>query len=215
MFFTWCLLCPISHLNGCSLETISRPSLLITDSFNASYVQPRRKQRDEQLLSKFKLNQHFAPILLWWFVLKRISCNEVWRSTLSSSQCHGDAPRWRERADRCGYGGTSAGTGSTPGSDLEDQRCRIGCLLARPAQQRQLQRGGVLKVPGLAVTVTSFKNVVCVVYNNIVNNIKFLTVANAINYSEFWENQKQQLLFYPHCFCVPKQYDWISFNEMF
>ncbi|KTG01611.1 hypothetical protein cypCar_00018076 [Cyprinus carpio] len=38
------------HLNGCSLETISRPSLLITDSFNASYVQPRRKQRDEQLL---------------------------------------------------------------------------------------------------------------------------------------------------------------------
>uniref|UniRef100_A0A9J7YP74 Cleavage and polyadenylation specificity factor subunit 2 n=1 Tax=Cyprinus carpio carpio TaxID=630221 RepID=A0A9J7YP74_CYPCA len=31
--------------------TISRPSLLITDSFNASYVQPRRKQRDEQLLT--------------------------------------------------------------------------------------------------------------------------------------------------------------------
>uniref|UniRef100_A0A8C1Z3F7 Cleavage and polyadenylation specificity factor subunit 2 n=1 Tax=Cyprinus carpio TaxID=7962 RepID=A0A8C1Z3F7_CYPCA len=28
-----------------------RPSLLITDSFNASYVQPRRKQRDEQLLT--------------------------------------------------------------------------------------------------------------------------------------------------------------------
>ncbi|XP_062857770.1 cleavage and polyadenylation specificity factor subunit 2 [Trichomycterus rosablanca] len=39
------------HLNGCSLEAISRPSLLITDSFNASYVQPRRKQRDEQLLT--------------------------------------------------------------------------------------------------------------------------------------------------------------------
>ncbi|XP_067274317.1 cleavage and polyadenylation specificity factor subunit 2 [Pseudorasbora parva] len=39
------------HLNGCSLETVSRPSLLITDSFNASYVQPRRKQRDEQLLT--------------------------------------------------------------------------------------------------------------------------------------------------------------------
>uniref|UniRef100_A0A9J7XCP3 Cleavage and polyadenylation specificity factor subunit 2 n=1 Tax=Cyprinus carpio carpio TaxID=630221 RepID=A0A9J7XCP3_CYPCA len=39
------------HLNGCSLENISRPSLLITDSFNASYVQPRRKQRDEQLLT--------------------------------------------------------------------------------------------------------------------------------------------------------------------
>ncbi|XP_048969530.1 cleavage and polyadenylation specificity factor subunit 2 isoform X4 [Canis lupus baileyi] len=39
------------HLNGCSLEMLSRPSLLITDSFNATYVQPRRKQRDEQLLT--------------------------------------------------------------------------------------------------------------------------------------------------------------------
>ncbi|XP_013875428.1 cleavage and polyadenylation specificity factor subunit 2 [Austrofundulus limnaeus] len=39
------------HLNGCALESISRPSLLITDSFNATYVQPRRKQRDEQLLT--------------------------------------------------------------------------------------------------------------------------------------------------------------------
>ncbi|XP_030069856.1 cleavage and polyadenylation specificity factor subunit 2 [Microcaecilia unicolor] len=39
------------HLNGCSLEMLSRPSLLITDCFNATYVQPRRKQRDEQLLT--------------------------------------------------------------------------------------------------------------------------------------------------------------------
>ncbi|MBN3325443.1 CPSF2 factor, partial [Atractosteus spatula] len=39
------------HLNGCSLEILTRPSLLITDSFNATYVQPRRKQRDEQLLT--------------------------------------------------------------------------------------------------------------------------------------------------------------------
>uniref|UniRef100_A0A8C6KAJ4 Cleavage and polyadenylation specificity factor subunit 2 n=1 Tax=Nothobranchius furzeri TaxID=105023 RepID=A0A8C6KAJ4_NOTFU len=39
------------HLNGCTLESISRPSLLITDSFNATYVQPRRKQRDELLLT--------------------------------------------------------------------------------------------------------------------------------------------------------------------
>lgn len=43
-----------SHLNGCSLESLSRPSLLITDSFNAAYVQPRRKQRDEQLLSTYQ-----------------------------------------------------------------------------------------------------------------------------------------------------------------
>lgn len=45
-----------SHLNGCTLESISRPSLLITDSFNAAYVQPRRKQRDELLLSKSGYN---------------------------------------------------------------------------------------------------------------------------------------------------------------
>ncbi|CAG2100502.1 unnamed protein product [Medioppia subpectinata] len=39
------------HLNGCVLETISRPSLLITDAFNANYVQERRRKRDEQLIT--------------------------------------------------------------------------------------------------------------------------------------------------------------------
>ena len=39
------------HLNGCVLETISRPSLLITDSYNANYVQERRRKRDEQLMT--------------------------------------------------------------------------------------------------------------------------------------------------------------------
>lgn len=39
------------HLNGCILETINRPSLLITDSYNANYIQPRRRLRDEQLMS--------------------------------------------------------------------------------------------------------------------------------------------------------------------
>ena len=29
------------------------PQLLITDAYNASYIQARRKLRDEQLLSKF------------------------------------------------------------------------------------------------------------------------------------------------------------------
>ena len=41
------------HLNGCILEAISRPSVLITDSFNATYVQARRRARDEQLMSKY------------------------------------------------------------------------------------------------------------------------------------------------------------------
>ncbi|XP_059147975.1 cleavage and polyadenylation specificity factor subunit 2-like [Physella acuta] len=39
------------HLNGCQLDAISRPSVLITDTFNALYNQPSRRQRDEQLMT--------------------------------------------------------------------------------------------------------------------------------------------------------------------
>lgn len=39
------------HLNGCELEKISRPSLLITDTFNAVYQQARRRIRDEKLMT--------------------------------------------------------------------------------------------------------------------------------------------------------------------
>ena len=48
------------HLGGCELERISRPSLLITDSFNASYRQERRRLRDERLVGK---TLHFKKIL--------------------------------------------------------------------------------------------------------------------------------------------------------
>ena len=40
------------HLNGAVLETLSRPLLLITDSYNALNVQARRRERDTQLMSK-------------------------------------------------------------------------------------------------------------------------------------------------------------------
>ena len=40
------------HLNGCELEKLSRPSLLITDTINATYQQARRRIRDEKLMSK-------------------------------------------------------------------------------------------------------------------------------------------------------------------
>lgn len=40
------------HLNGFELEKLQRPSLLITDSFNALYQQARRRPRDEKLMSK-------------------------------------------------------------------------------------------------------------------------------------------------------------------
>ena len=37
------------HLNGCELENIQRPSLLITDAYNALHQQPRRRIRDNKL----------------------------------------------------------------------------------------------------------------------------------------------------------------------
>ena len=39
------------HLNGAVLETLSRPSVLITDAHNALNVQARRRERDTQLMS--------------------------------------------------------------------------------------------------------------------------------------------------------------------
>nr|CAI5856676.1 unnamed protein product [Callosobruchus analis] len=39
------------HLNGCELEKLQRPSLLITDAFNANYQQARRRARDEKLMT--------------------------------------------------------------------------------------------------------------------------------------------------------------------
>ncbi|XP_064621428.1 cleavage and polyadenylation specificity factor subunit 2-like [Lineus longissimus] len=39
------------HLNGCAIDTIVRPSVLITDAFNATYTQARRRLRDEQLMT--------------------------------------------------------------------------------------------------------------------------------------------------------------------
>lgn len=39
------------HLNGCVLDTISRPSLLITDAYNAMNHQGRMKERDAKFIS--------------------------------------------------------------------------------------------------------------------------------------------------------------------
>jgi len=39
------------HLNGCDLDKISRPSLLITDAYNAKLKQMRRPVRDEALMT--------------------------------------------------------------------------------------------------------------------------------------------------------------------
>ncbi|KAK8393691.1 hypothetical protein O3P69_006784 [Scylla paramamosain] len=42
------------HLGGCELDKISRPSLLITDAFNSSYRQERRRHRDEKLVAQLQ-----------------------------------------------------------------------------------------------------------------------------------------------------------------
>ena len=39
------------HLNGCVLDSIGRPHLLITDAYNADYAHARRRLRDEQLMT--------------------------------------------------------------------------------------------------------------------------------------------------------------------
>jgi cleavage and polyadenylation specificity factor subunit 2 len=43
------------HLNGCELEKLARPSLLITDAFNSMYEQERRRIRDEKLMSRLTI----------------------------------------------------------------------------------------------------------------------------------------------------------------
>ncbi|KAH7697660.1 hypothetical protein AAVH_35256 [Aphelenchoides avenae] len=40
------------HLNGCTFDGVGRPNLLITDAFNATFKEQKRKQRDENLVSK-------------------------------------------------------------------------------------------------------------------------------------------------------------------
>ncbi len=50
------------HLNGCDIEKIQRPSLLITDAYNAKQKQQRRRVRDEQLMTNIlQVSSTFFP----------------------------------------------------------------------------------------------------------------------------------------------------------
>lgn len=60
------------HLNGCELERLQRPSLLITDAFNATYQQARRRTRDEKLMSVFLLCGFHN------FYLENATCQVEW-----------------------------------------------------------------------------------------------------------------------------------------
>ncbi|XP_060805281.1 probable cleavage and polyadenylation specificity factor subunit 2 [Amyelois transitella] len=39
------------HLNGCEIEKLMRPSLMLLGAMNADYIQPRRRLRDEKLMT--------------------------------------------------------------------------------------------------------------------------------------------------------------------
>ena len=47
------------HLNGCILESINKPTLLITDSYNFLNNQVKRKTRDEKLLGNLTFMSNF------------------------------------------------------------------------------------------------------------------------------------------------------------
>lgn len=64
------------HLNGCELEKLQRPSLLITDAFNASYQQARRRNRDEKLMSMFQIEHCFFWSKIWIFLLLKIEMDK-------------------------------------------------------------------------------------------------------------------------------------------
>lgn len=58
----------LSHLNGCLLDGIICPHLLITNAFNADCVQNRRMQRDMQLMSESRLRIPLscrAALIMW------------------------------------------------------------------------------------------------------------------------------------------------------
>ena len=75
------------HLNGCELEKLQRPSLLITDSFNATYQQARRRTRDEKLMSKIFIRK---PIFF------QIEYNKTFIFILYSSKYFANTSRWRK-----------------------------------------------------------------------------------------------------------------------
>ena len=47
------------HLGGCELDKLFRPSLLITDAFNATYRPERRRQRDQKFVGMFQFPDYY------------------------------------------------------------------------------------------------------------------------------------------------------------
>lgn len=106
------------HLNGCELEKLARPSLLITDAFNAMYEQERRRIRDEKLMSTVQIN--FSE-----FFYKFISVISKYPANFEKG--------W-QRAYFCGHGWKSARDLPHARSAVEEQGFRTDGLFRRLAQ---------------------------------------------------------------------------------
>ncbi|KAF7489647.1 Cleavage and polyadenylation specificity factor subunit 2 [Sarcoptes scabiei] len=74
------------HLNGCALDRISRPSMLIIDCSNINYVPERRKKRDSQLFGSIvETLRNFGSVLIGTDTAGRIlelshMLDQFWRS---------------------------------------------------------------------------------------------------------------------------------------
>jgi hypothetical protein len=117
------------HLNGCELEKLQRPSLFITDAFNANYQQARRRARDEKLMSNCRKSRKRHKAL-----------------TNDFSKYSADFEEQRERFGRSGHGGACLGVGAHAGPALEEQRIGTFSIFVGITEQRQLQRRGVCQI---------------------------------------------------------------------
>ncbi|XP_073994530.1 cleavage and polyadenylation specificity factor subunit 2 [Rhodnius prolixus] len=82
------------HLNGCDLDKLQRPSLLITDAFNATYQQARRRARDEKLMTNIlQTLSNNGNVLLAVDTAGRVlelahMLDQLWRNKNSGLQTH-------------------------------------------------------------------------------------------------------------------------------
>ncbi|KAK9497112.1 hypothetical protein O3M35_004488 [Rhynocoris fuscipes] len=82
------------HLNGCDLEKLHRPSLLITDAYNAVYQQARRRTRDEKLMTNIlQTLSNNGNVLIAVDTAGRVlelahMLDQLWRNKNSGLQTH-------------------------------------------------------------------------------------------------------------------------------
>ncbi|XP_024082036.1 probable cleavage and polyadenylation specificity factor subunit 2 [Cimex lectularius] len=82
------------HLNGCDIDKLQRPSLLITDAFNSTYQHARRRLRDERLMTNIlQTLRNKGNILIAVDTAGRVlelahMLDQLWRNKSSGLQNH-------------------------------------------------------------------------------------------------------------------------------